>query len=207
MNEELLKMRLQFFAEQDDSSDDSGAEEQKSDEQEEKKDKQEEQEEMIPKSQMEQIIKDRVAREKKAAEKKVEEAEKLAKMNQEEKEKYALEKMKKELEEYKKKDQYYALSKEAQKMLSEHDIHADDDLLSIVVKDDAEATKTAVNSFVSLINTKVQEGVKKALQGKPPKVNAQQDKPTKKFSDLSYTEKVELKAKDPQKYNQLKEND
>lgn len=195
MNEELLKMRLQFFAEQDDSSDDSGAEEQKSDEQEEKKDKQEEQEEMIPKSQMEQIIKDRVAREKKAAEKKVEEAEKLAKMNQEEKEKYELEKMKKELEEYKKKDQYYALSKEAQKMLSEHDIHADDDLLSIVVKDDAEATKTAVNSFVSLINTKVEEGVKKALQGKPPKVNTQTGKPITKAEIMEIKDPVERQKK------------
>lgn len=131
----------------------------------------EQQEEMIPKSQMEKIIKDRVAREKKATEKAVEEAKRLAKMNEDEKQQYELEQLQKELEEYKRKDSFYGLSKEASKMLSEHDIQADDDLLQFVVKDTAEDTQTAVNSFVSLINKKVEEGVKKTLSGNPPRAN------------------------------------
>lgn len=134
-------------------------------------DTQETTEEMIPKSQMEKIIKDRVAREKKATEKAVEEAKKLAKMNEDEKAKYEFEQLQKELEEYKRKDSYYGLSKEASKMLSEHDIQADDDLLAFVVKDSAEETQTSVNSFVNLISKKVAEGVTKALAGKSPKVN------------------------------------
>lgn len=129
------------------------------------------QEEMIPKSQMEKIIKDRVAREKKATEKAVEEAKRLAKMNEDEKQQYELEQLQKELEEYKRKDSFYGLSKEASKMLSEHDIQADDDLLQFVVKDTAEDTQTAVNSFVALINKKVEEGVKKTLSGNPPRTN------------------------------------
>lgn len=131
----------------------------------------EQQEEMIPKSQMEKIIKDRVAREKKATEKAVEEAKRLAKMNEDEKQQYELEQLQKELEEYKRKDSFYGLSKEASKMLSEHDIQADDDLLQFVVKDTAEDTQSAVNSFVSLINKKVEEGVKKTLSGNPPRAN------------------------------------
>ena len=127
--------------------------------------------ETFTKEQMEEIIKQRVAREKKAAEKAVQEAEKLAKMNQEEKEKYEFEKLKQELEEYKRKDTYYSLSKEASKMLSEHDISASDDLLQFVVKDSAEDTQQAVNSFVELLNAKVEEGVKKALSGQSPKVH------------------------------------
>ena len=128
-------------------------------------------EEMIPKSQMEKIIQDRVARANKQAEKQVEEAKRLAKMNEAEKEKYRLEQLEQELEEYKRKDAYYGLSKEASKMLSEHNIQADDDLLQFVVKDDAEGTQSAVNAFVSLVNAKVEEGVKKTLAGNPPRAN------------------------------------
>lgn len=131
----------------------------------------EQQEEMIPKSQMEKIIKDRVAREKKATEKAVEEAKRLAKMNEDEKQQYEFEQLQKELADLKKKDAYYGLSKEASKMLSEHNINANDDLLAFVVKEDAEATKQAVDSFVTMFNEQVQEGVKKALAGKSPKVN------------------------------------
>ena len=128
-------------------------------------------EEMIPKSQMEKIIQDRVARANRQAEKQVEEAKRLAKMNEDEKEKYRLEQLEQELEEYKRKDAYYGLSKEASKMLSEHNIQADDDLLQFVVKDDAEGTQSAVNAFVSLVNAKVEEGVKKTLSGNPPRAN------------------------------------
>lgn len=162
-------------------------------------------EEMIPKSQMEKIIKDRVAREKKATEKAIEEAKKLAKMNDDEKVKYDLEKLQKELEEYKRKDSYYGLSKEAQKMLSEHDITADEDLLSLVVKDDADATKQAIDSFVSVLTKKVDEGVKKALAGNSPKVHNQTPNVMTKeqFSALTYPEKVELKRTNEELYKQL----
>jgi len=204
MKEELLKMNLQFFAEQDGGSDESGTDGQDSNQQDEEG-SDEQQEEMIPKSQMEKIIKDRVAREKKATEKAVEEARKLAQMNQEEKQKYEYEQLQKELEEYKRKDSFYGLSKEASKMLSEHDIQADDDLLQFVVKDTAEDTQTAVNSFVSLVNKKIEEGVKKALSGSAPKVHTNQGKTITKeeFTALSYPEKLELKRKDEALYKQL----
>ncbi|MFP7202207.1 DUF4355 domain-containing protein [Lysinibacillus halotolerans] len=118
---------------------------------------------------LEEIIKQRLAREKKAAEKAIKEAEKLAKMNEEQKKQYEFEKLQKELEEYKRKDTFYSLSKEASKMLSEHEIVADDELLEMLVKDTAEDTQSAVNSFVTLLNKHVEAGVKKALAGKPPK--------------------------------------
>ena len=129
-------------------------------------------EEMISKSEMEKIIKERVAREKKATEKAVAEAEKLAKMNAEEKREHERQKLEEELAEYKRKDQYYSLSREATNMLHEHGITANDELLGMIVKDTAEDTQTAVNSFVTLFNAKVEEGVKKALSGNSPRVNA-----------------------------------
>ena len=128
-------------------------------------------EEMISKSEMEKIIKERVAREKKATEKAVAEAEKLAKMNADEKREHERQKLEEELAEYKRKDQYYSLSREATNMLHEHGITADDELLGMIVKDTAEDTQSAVNSFVKLLNAKVEDGVKKALSGNSPRIN------------------------------------
>ena len=155
---------------------------------------------------LEEIVKARVAREKKAAEKAVEEAAKLAKMNEEEKREFEYQKLQEELAELKRKDAYYGLSREASKMLAEHDIQANDDLLQFVVKDDAEGTQTAVNAFVELFNAKVEQGVQKALSGRTPKanVNANQVVTQEQFDKMGYSERVALKQKDENLYNKLK---
>ena len=162
---------------------------------------------MYTQEEVEKMMKDRVAREKKAAEEALEEAKKLAKMNEDEKAKYELEKLQSELAEYKKKDAFNGLSKEASKMLSEHNIHADDELLAFVVKDDAEATKLAVDSFVALVNSKVTDGVKQALSGTPPKSNASSNSGVKNpFSKehFNLTEQGKLLNENPELYKQLK---
>ena len=135
----------------------------------------------------------------------IEEAKKLEKMNKEQRDEHERQKLEEELAEYKRKDQFYSLSKEASKMLSEHNIHADDELLSFVVKDDAESTQTAVNSFVTLFNTKVEEGVKQALSGKSPKVHAKNEKviSAEEFKNMTYPEKVQLKNDNPEMYNKI----
>ena len=127
-------------------------------------------------------------------------------MNEEEKREFEYEKLQEELAELKRKDAYYGLSREASKMLAEHDIQADDDLLQFVVKDDAEGTQTAVNAFVEVINTKVEQGVQKALSGRTPKahVNANQVVTQEQFDKMGYSERVALKQKDEKLYNKLK---
>ena len=141
----------------------------------------------------------------KAKEEAIEEAKKLEKMNAEEKQAHEKEKLEKELAEYKRKDQFYQLSREASKMLSEHQISADDELLEVLVKDDAEGTQSAVNSFVDLLNSKVEEGVKKALSGKSPKVHASKGKAVtaEEFKNMTYSEKVQLKTDNPEMYNKI----
>lgn len=130
---------------------------------------------------IEEIIKVRVAREKKVAEKAAQlaadEAAKLAKMNADEKAKYEKEKLLKELEELRKEKSYHALSKEALTMLSEQGITANDDLLAMVVKDTAEDTKAAVQAFTALVNTVVEGKVKEALSGTPPKAQPGNEPP------------------------------
>ena len=141
----------------------------------------------------------------KAKEDAIEEAKKLEKMNAEEKQEHERKKLEEELAEYKRKDQFYQLSKEASKMLSEHNIHADDELLSFVVKDDAEATQAAVNTFVTMFNDKVEDGVKQALSGKSPKVHARTEKviSAEEFKNMTYPEKVQLKNDNPEMYNKI----
>ena len=110
----------------------------------------------------------------------IEEAKKLEKMNKEQRDEHERQKLEEELAEYKRKDQYYSLSREATNMLHEHGITADDELLGMIVKDTAEDTQSAVNSFVTLLNDKVEEGVKQALSGNSPRVNAGNNTVSKK---------------------------
>ena len=139
-----------------------------------------EEEKLYSKTDVEKIVKDRMKRADKEKAKAIEEAERLAKMNEEQKKEYEFKKLQEELEDLKKRDTFNSMSKEASKMLAEKDIVADDELLSFVVKETAEDTQTAVNSVVSIINKKVEEGVKRALAGKPPKVTSANGKPLTK---------------------------
>lgn len=201
--EKKLRMNLQYFAEQE--------EQQEQDDQKEKDNEEDQQQDNKPNlkysdEDVDKIINKKFAELEEKKQREIDEAKKLAKMNQSDKEKYEIEKMKKRLEEFEKKDAFYGLSKEATSMLSEHDIKADDETLAFVVKDDAEATKQAVDSFVALIDTKVQEGVKAALAGKSPKVNSNKQQAKNPFAKETFnlTEQGKLLKENPELYKQLK---
>lgn len=100
---------------------------------------------------------------------KVSEAEKLAQMTKEERAEYENQKLRKELDDYKRKESLTEMSKTARKMLAEEEINIPDELLSRLVADSAEDTKAAVEAFVKLYKGAVQNAVKDALKGKPPK--------------------------------------
>lgn len=100
---------------------------------------------------------------------KLTEAEKLAKMTKEEKAEYRAKKAEKELEELKKMNARTELAKTARKMLADEDINIPEELLSNLVADDADGTKTAVESFAKMYKEAVQAAVKEAIKGKPPK--------------------------------------
>ena len=97
------------------------------------------------------------------------EAEKLAKMTKEEKAEYRAKKAEKELEELKKMNARTELAKTARKMLADEDINIPDELLGNLVADDADGTKTAVESCAKMYKEAVQAAVKEAIKGKPPK--------------------------------------
>lgn len=122
--------------------------------------------------QVDNMIKDRVARAEKDKQKAIDQAEKLAKMNADEKQQYEFEELQKENEELRNEKNKYSLGREATKMLTENGITADDDVLNFVVREDAETTKQAVVAFSQLIQSKVDDAVKDKLKGNSPRANS-----------------------------------
>ena len=103
---------------------------------------------------------------------KVSEAEKLAQMTSEEKAEYRAKKAEQELADLKKQIALGDMAKTARKMLSEENITVPDEIIMNLVSDDAEKTKSAVESFAKVFKDTVQAAVKEALKGNPPKAGA-----------------------------------
>lgn len=112
----------------------------------------------------------------KKKEQEIAEAEKLAKMNAEEKANFNAQKEKEradglqeELDEYKRKDALNEMSKTARKMLADENISIPDELLARLVTTDAVETKAAVDGFAKMFNESVEKAVKEKLRGETPK--------------------------------------
>lgn len=129
---------------------------------------------------LDDIVAKRVARAEKDKQKAIDEAEKLAKMNADEKQQYEFEKLQKENEQLKLDKNRYSLGKEASKMFSESEVMSKavfdpsvdfDAVLDFVVKEDAESTKDAVQNFSALVQLIADASVKAKLKGTPPKAS------------------------------------
>lgn len=136
----------------------------------------------------------------------LDEAEKLRQMNAEQKAEYEQEKQAKEIAELKAQLNRNALEKEASKLLSEAGIVADDEILSFVVKEDAEGTQEAINRFSSLVNEVADKKVSEMLKGNTPKKiegNLKTSMTEGEFRQLSYAEQATLYQENPELYAQL----
>ena len=103
---------------------------------------------------------------------KVSEAEKLAQMTSEEKAEYKAKKAEQELADLKKQMALGDMAKTARKMLSEENITVPDEIIMNLVSDDAEKTKSSVESFAKVFKDAVQAAVKESLKGNPPKASS-----------------------------------
>ncbi|MBO1199111.1 DUF4355 domain-containing protein [Staphylococcus simiae] len=141
-------------------------------------DKQQITEKTFTQEEVTKLIQERVAREQRKTDEKIKdaiaEAQKLAKMNKDQQLQYENEKLLKELETYKTKDAKSQMKQEARSMLNQTGIEVvDEDLLDILVTENAEQTKKNVDIFANLLNKMVQANVEKALRQETP-VNYQQ---------------------------------
>ena len=162
-------------------------------------------------SQLDEIIQKEKAKAKRSAEKeyqaKMDEAEKLRKMNEVQKAEYEQEKQRAYIAELEAKINRSGLEREASKMLSEGGITVDDKILGLVVKDTAESTQEAVESFVALVNDLADKKVGEKLKGKTPKKmeDTSAGEITKEqFNRMGYQSRNELLQNNPELYHKLK---
>ena len=162
-------------------------------------------------SQLDEIIQKEKAKAKRSAEKeyqaKMDEAEKLRQMNEAQKAEYEQEKQRAYIAELEAKINRSGLEREASKMLSEGGIAVDDKILDLVVKDTAESTQEAVESFVALVNELADKKVSEKLKGKTPKKmeDTSAGEITKEqFNRMGYQSRNELLQNNPELYHKLK---
>lgn len=140
------------------------------DEQEEVQNEQEQgqQKKQFTQEEVDKIIADRLARAEKKKDEAVKEAEKLAKMNAQQKQEYENEKLKKELEELRAEKALGTMRSEARKMLADENIIANDGVLNFIVTSTADDTKANVEAFAKLFNDAVKAQVQQQLKQDTP---------------------------------------
>lgn len=175
----LMPMKLQFFAEQD-----GGSQETTSTETTETTTDETKKEETGKTFSRDEVAKMIAAETKKArasweqeAEAKKEEAKKLAKMNAEEKLQHELEQKEAEIAELKRGQTLNEMKSEASKMLSGAGLPQDDELLGLIVSEDAETTKKAVAVITNFASQIKKENARQSTPGEGGQFSA--DKNTK----------------------------
>ncbi|MCR9045938.1 MAG: DUF4355 domain-containing protein [Enterococcus faecium] len=175
----LMPMHLQYFAEQD-----GGTQETTSAETTETTTDETKKEETGKTFSRDDVAKMIAAETKKArasweqeAEAKKEEAKKLAKMNAEEKLQHELEQKEAEIAELKRNQTLSEMKSEASKMLSSASLPQDDELLGLIVSEDAEATKKAVSIITKFASQIKKENARQSTPGEGGQFTA--DKETK----------------------------
>ena len=174
----LMPMNLQYFAEPEGGHDTPPAEQNTPPED---KSKGEETGKTFSRDELAKIV---AAETKKAraiweqeAEAKKEEAKKLAKMNAEEKLQHELEQKEAEIAELKRGQTLNEMKSEASKMLSGAGLPQDDELLGLIVSEDAEATKKAVAVITNFASQIKKENARQSTPGEGGQFTA--DKETK----------------------------
>lgn len=175
----LMPMKLQFFGEQDGGSQETTSTETTDTATDEAK--KEETGKTFSRDELAKIV---AAETKKArasweqeAEAKKEEAKKLAKMNAEEKLQHELEQKEAEIAELKRGQTLNEMKSEASKMLSGAGLPQDDELLGLIVSEDAEATKKAVAVITNFASQIKKENARQSTPGEGGQFSA--DKNTK----------------------------
>lgn len=134
------------------------------------------------------------------------EAAKLAKMNTEQKQAYALEQAQKAREEAEAKLHRYEMKSEVQKQIAEKGITTQipDIILSMVITDKAESTEENCQSMVDFLNAFAEDIRTGVLKGSTPRKNGEQATVAKNdFDRMTYVEKAKIYEENPELFKQL----
>ena len=144
-------------------------EEVKTEEEQEEKHEEQQEEKKYTDKEVDEIVNKKFADWKAKEEKRVNEAKKLEKMNAEEKIKYEKDKLQEELDELRAEKNKNEMIKVARGILAEENISISDNLLEVLVDQEADKTKENISNFVDLFNAEVEKVVKDKLRGNTPK--------------------------------------
>ena len=152
---------------------------------------------------VDEILNRKFAEWQKKQQKAVDEAQKLATMNATQKAEYERDQLKKELEELKRISALSEMSKTARKMLSDNGITISDDLLSVMVTEDAETTKAAVDGFSQMFTQAVEAAVEERLKGDPPRKGSGSGVPAMTKEQIMAIRDPELRQKKMLEHKEL----
>ncbi len=150
------------------------------------------------------IVKDKLAKEREKTAAKVEEAAKLAKMNADQKKDYEAQQVLKRAEEAESKLAQLEMQAEARTMVSDLGVNLTDEDLALVVTTDADSTKANVGQLTDLIS-RIQDQVKtEMLKGTTPKASGQSATvaTADDFSKMSTSERVTFARENPDKFKE-----
>ncbi len=115
------------------------------------------------------IVERKLARWRKQREQEVAEAAKLAEMNATQRLEYERDQANKRLAEYERRDAVRQMTDESRRQLRDAGVDVPDDVVSMLVGEDAEATKAAVDGFAAAFRDAVEAEVKRRLAGGAPR--------------------------------------
>lgn len=211
--ENKIPMNLQFFAEEGSPAPEQGAPEEAEATETEQQDQptQTDSQKMFTQEELNKAVEKRMARYDRDHQSEVDdarnEATRLAKMNKDQKKDYQLDQANQRAQDAEEKLARYEMRDTVRQQLIDGGYIPTDDDISLIVTGDADTTKANGEAFLKTVERIKQSVREELLKGSTPKVSGTQVKaPTlDEFKNMSYTERVELKNKNPQVYDKLVE--
>ena len=161
------------------------------------------QEKLFTQEEVNNIVEKRLNKEKNKWKNEVDQAKRLAEMSAEDRAREQFKMEKAEFERQRAEFERERLLVQTQRELSTKNIPVE--FADMLLKEDAESTKAAIDSFASLYNQSVEKGVSNKMKGRPPKTKQTPSDGLDRaaFMKLSLAEQQKMAKENPDRYKEL----
>ena len=161
------------------------------------------QEKLFTQEEVNNIVEKRLNKEKNKWKNEVDQAKRLAEMSAEDRAREQFKMEKAEFERQRAEFERERLLVQTQRELSTKNIPVE--FADMLVKDDAESTKAAIDNFAMLYNQSVEKGVSNKMKGRPPKTKQTPSDGLDRaaFMKLSLAEQQKMAKENPDRYKEL----
>lgn len=193
----MKKFELQMFAEEIENE--SGSDESVADD---KGSEQKEPEKKYSDDDVDRIVNAKFKKWKEEEQRKIDEAEKLAQMNERQKIEYERDKLQSELDALKAKDAKNSMKKEASRTIREAGVTISDEMLDFIVVDSADETKNRIDIYIKDVKEALEKEKKTLFKGRTPSVSSKGSS-TKTKAEILAIKNPELRQKEMLKHREL----